>query len=341
MAASRSYSRASRRPRAFSGCCMKGSSFVPSSRLSFSRGRSPRRSPPPTSSTARDDRDSLLELGPALGLSPDEIDRIRKVSGYVGCFLPTPVGRLRRAVHHQPPDPHRRPHLLRRNPASGGPTASSRRRASRRSRSTSWSTRRSSEPNPPKAGSNYDFAIVPLAEPIDGVEPFPVDAGRQGEERRRPDRHHRPSRRHGEAVAERSAGGAGLHGPPRAGLDQHHLVLPHRLRRDRARRPAACTCRGSTGELVYRGVTITTGPVARPEASRARPMTRSGAASPRRSAPTRPSSRRDGRSRSSTGFWTERASRRGAQKQQSRASRPWRARPDIATTLPQQTFRSA
>src|SRR4051794_29420002 len=38
----------------------------------------------------RDDRDSLLPLGPSLGLSPNEIDRIRKVSGYVGCFLPTP-----------------------------------------------------------------------------------------------------------------------------------------------------------------------------------------------------------------------------------------------------------
>jgi hypothetical protein len=29
--------------------------------------------------------------------------------------------------------------------------------------------------NPPKAGSNYDFAVVPLAEPIEGVEPFPVE----------------------------------------------------------------------------------------------------------------------------------------------------------------------
>ena len=37
-----------------------------------------------------DDRGSLVELGPALGLSPDEIDRIRKVSGYVGCLSPSP-----------------------------------------------------------------------------------------------------------------------------------------------------------------------------------------------------------------------------------------------------------
>jgi hypothetical protein len=37
-----------------------------------------------------DDRDSLLSIGPALGLAPEEIARIRKVSGFVGCFLPSP-----------------------------------------------------------------------------------------------------------------------------------------------------------------------------------------------------------------------------------------------------------
>jgi hypothetical protein len=37
-----------------------------------------------------DDRDSLLALGPSLGLSPEEIDRIRTVSGYVGCLSPSP-----------------------------------------------------------------------------------------------------------------------------------------------------------------------------------------------------------------------------------------------------------
>ena len=38
-----------------------------------------------------DDRGSLLVLGPSLGLSADEIARIRKVSGHVGCFEPRPV----------------------------------------------------------------------------------------------------------------------------------------------------------------------------------------------------------------------------------------------------------
>ena len=37
-----------------------------------------------------DERDSLLAIGAQLGLSSDEIARIRKVSGYVGCFLPNP-----------------------------------------------------------------------------------------------------------------------------------------------------------------------------------------------------------------------------------------------------------
>src|SRR5690606_12999273 len=37
-----------------------------------------------------DDRDSLLTLGPRLGLSPDEIARIRTVSGFVGCLSPSP-----------------------------------------------------------------------------------------------------------------------------------------------------------------------------------------------------------------------------------------------------------
>jgi hypothetical protein len=37
-----------------------------------------------------DRRDSILAIGPQLGLSPDEIARIRKVSGYVGCLEPSP-----------------------------------------------------------------------------------------------------------------------------------------------------------------------------------------------------------------------------------------------------------
>jgi hypothetical protein len=38
----------------------------------------------------RDDRDSLTVIAASLGLQEAEVARIRKVSGFVGCFLPTP-----------------------------------------------------------------------------------------------------------------------------------------------------------------------------------------------------------------------------------------------------------
>lgn len=121
----------------------------------------------------RDERDSLTSIGPSLGLSPEEIARIRKVSGYVGCFLPSPsVGagalflsnrQILTAAHiFFDPSGERRTKCFFRN--------------------------QDSEPvmidlvpehgkfgaTPPKAGSNNDFAIVPLAAPLPGAEPFPV-----------------------------------------------------------------------------------------------------------------------------------------------------------------------
>jgi len=121
-----------------------------------------------------DDRDSLLDIGPALGLSKPEIDRIRKVSGYVGCFLPTPAlgsgalfltnRQILTAGHIFFED-------------DGVP------------RSNCFFKTQTIPPvkvdllvdearfgaRPLKPGSNYDFAVVPLAEPIEGAEPFPVD----------------------------------------------------------------------------------------------------------------------------------------------------------------------
>lgn len=124
-----------------------------------------------------DDRGSLLELGPGLGLSPDEIARIRNVLGYVGCFLPSPsvgTGALfltdRQVITAG--------HIL--FDPSGTP------------RSKCFFRNQAAEPvmvdlltdsaharfggNPPKAGSNTDFAILTLVEPIAGAEPFPVEA---------------------------------------------------------------------------------------------------------------------------------------------------------------------
>ncbi|MCP4382558.1 MAG: trypsin-like peptidase domain-containing protein [Hyphomicrobiales bacterium] len=121
-----------------------------------------------------DDRDSLLVQGPALGLSEDEIERIRKVSGYVGCFLPTPSlgsGALFLANSQ----------ILTAGHVFFDPETGVRR--------SSCFFKNQDEPFvkidlipeegrfgavPPKPGSNYDFAVVPLVSPIDGVEPFPV-----------------------------------------------------------------------------------------------------------------------------------------------------------------------
>ncbi len=123
-----------------------------------------------------DDRDSLLAIGPALGLSAEEIARIRKVSGYVGCFLPTPsVGsgalfltnrQIISAAHiFFTPDGRRRSACFFKNQAED-------------SKKIDLLTDRAHTAFgavPPKAGSNADFAIVTLTEPIPDAMPFPVE----------------------------------------------------------------------------------------------------------------------------------------------------------------------
>jgi hypothetical protein len=123
-----------------------------------------------------DGRDSLLTLGPALGLSPAEITRIRTVSGFVGCFLPSPSlgtgalfltnGQILTAAHILfSPSGERRSKCFFRNQevdpvmidldtgnAAFGAV-------------------------PPRAGSNDDYAIVRLVEPLPGADPFPVEDG--------------------------------------------------------------------------------------------------------------------------------------------------------------------
>lgn len=123
-----------------------------------------------------DDRDSLLTLGPALGLSPDEIDRIRKVSGDVGCFLPTPSlgsgalflsnDQILTAGHifFDPETGQRRSSCFFKNQAHNSEKIDlllddANARFGR---------------IPLKPGSNYDFAVVRLARPLEGGDPFPV-----------------------------------------------------------------------------------------------------------------------------------------------------------------------
>lgn len=122
-----------------------------------------------------DDRDSLLLLGPSLGLSGAEIERIRKVSGYVGCLSPSPSvssgalyldnGQILTAAHvFFEPSGKRRWKCFFKNQASDPVMVdllvddANARFGSKK----------------PKPGSNNDYAIVRLAEPIEGATAFPV-----------------------------------------------------------------------------------------------------------------------------------------------------------------------
>ena len=122
-----------------------------------------------------DDRDSLLVLGPELGLRADEINRIRKVSGYVGCFLPSPSlgtgalyltnGQILTAAHiFFEPSGKRRSKCFFKN-QTDDPVMVDLLLDAKNARFGA---------SPPKAGSNTDFAVVRLAAPVAGVEPFPV-----------------------------------------------------------------------------------------------------------------------------------------------------------------------
>jgi hypothetical protein len=123
-----------------------------------------------------DDRDSLVALGPSLGLSPEEIDRIRTVSGYVGCLSPSPSlgsgalyltdGQILTAGHiFFEPSGKRRTKCFFKNQAA----------ASQKIDLLVDGDNARFGATPPKPGSNNDYAIVRLAARVAGGEPFPVD----------------------------------------------------------------------------------------------------------------------------------------------------------------------
>jgi hypothetical protein len=124
----------------------------------------------------QDERDSLLVLGPQLGLSAAEIARIRKVSGYVGCFLPSPsVGAGALFLSNQQiltaghiffaPDGQRRSKCFFRNQDGVEPLMVDLLPDGENAR---FGSKR------PKPGSNQDWAIVRLVAPIPRAEPLPV-----------------------------------------------------------------------------------------------------------------------------------------------------------------------
>lgn len=205
-----------------------------------------------------DERGSLTELGPQLGLSAAEIARIRKVSGHVVCTDPEPVtasgalfltsGQVLTAAHtfFQPNGERRSACFFR--PQTAG---------------SEWLPLAEGAANirfgerKPKPGSNNDWAVVKLATPIAGVEPFAPDPSRPAA---------------GDALIVVSAQPAGFeHVDPNT-----PIVQPCSVRRAPVSSEATSFYRtdcdagsGSSGgmhlfrlngELVFRGMTISTGP---------------------------------------------------------------------------------
>lgn len=122
-----------------------------------------------------DDRDSLLVLGPSLGLSEQEIERIRAVSGHVGCFEPTP-NVASGALYLTNDQVLTAGHLFFEDDGTPRTKCYFRRQAP----GSEWLELKPDAANarfgavPPKPGSNDDWAIVRLAVSIAGAEPFPV-----------------------------------------------------------------------------------------------------------------------------------------------------------------------
>jgi len=122
-----------------------------------------------------DDRGSLLDLGPGLGLSAGEIARIRRVSGYVGCLSPSPsmgagmlfLGdrQIITAAHilFEPSGRPRKKCFFRTQDVEPFHTELD---------LAAGATRFGAAV--PKAGSADDYAVVRLLEPVPRAVPFPV-----------------------------------------------------------------------------------------------------------------------------------------------------------------------
>jgi hypothetical protein len=121
-----------------------------------------------------DERGPITERGPAIGLSAGEIARIRAVAGHVGCFEPVPTvgsgalfltsGLVLTAGHI----------FFQKN---GAPAAKCFFRA--QTAGSDWVPLETGAADarfgaiPPRPGSNQDWAVVRLAAPIKDAVPFP------------------------------------------------------------------------------------------------------------------------------------------------------------------------
>lgn len=206
-----------------------------------------------------DDRGSIVELGPSLGLSGKEIGRIRRVSGYVGCLSPSPsVGsgalfltdrQVLTAAHifFEPSGRPRSKCFFRNQAADSVMIDLAVDPANARFGSKT-----------PKAGSNDDYAIVRLVGPVEGAEPFPVDTATPVAV--------------GDSLIVVTAHPAGMEAIDRGTPVAQGCKVRRVPRSSRATNfyRTDCDATGSSsggmhlsrvgGRLVFRGITITTGP---------------------------------------------------------------------------------
>lgn len=208
-----------------------------------------------------DDRGSLLDLGPSLGLSAGEIARIRRVSGYVGCLSPSPsmgAGMLflgdRQIITAA--------HIL------FEPSGRPRKKCFFRTQDvepfysdldlSAGATRFGAAQ--PKAGSAEDYAVVRLMEPVTRAVPFPVAVS--------------PARA-GEALIVVTSHPAGMErevdkGVPVVQACTVRRVVPAASPAAAAQLRTDCDATGSSsgginmtrigGQLMLRAITIATGP---------------------------------------------------------------------------------
>jgi len=125
----------------------------------------------------KDDRGALATLGPKLGLSAAEMARIRAVSGHVACLKPKPAigsgalfltdGQILTAAHMFFDGASHQSDCFFRPQTAG----------------SQWVPLLADSANarfgavPPKPGSNNDWAVVRLAKRLAGAVPFPLDPG--------------------------------------------------------------------------------------------------------------------------------------------------------------------
>jgi hypothetical protein len=207
-----------------------------------------------------DGRDSILRIGPQLGLSAAEIARIRKVAGHVGCLSPSPsvgtgtlfltAGQVVTAAHilyerdgtqrskcffrNQEPEPLTIGLVIGGGNAAFGAI-------------------------PPRAGSNQDFAVVRLETPVPDAEPLAVDDA--------------VPVRAGDRLIEIAAHPVGMERDVDPGIPVAQGCTVRRVPRTAEATSffrTDCDASGSSsgsihlsrigGRLVLRGITITTGP---------------------------------------------------------------------------------